>query len=44
LEKLIKDLSGIEKVHIMQAGRDIIVYVDPEKVSDKDMEKTLKNI
>ncbi|HPC34347.1 MAG TPA: ribonuclease Y, partial [Candidatus Absconditabacterales bacterium] len=44
LEKLIKDISGIEKVHIMQAGREIITYVDPEKVSDKDLEKTLKTI
>ncbi len=44
LEKLIKDISGIEKVHIMQAGREIITYVDPEQVSDKDLEKTLKTI
>jgi ribonuclease Y len=28
----------------MQAGREIITYVDPEKVSDKDLEKTLKTI
>ena len=44
LEKLIKDISWIDKVHIMQAGREIMVYVDPEKVSDKDLEKTLKAI
>ena len=44
LEKLIKDVSGIEKVHIMQAGREIMVYVDPEKISDKDLEPTLKTI
>ena len=44
LEKLIKDVSGIDKVHIMQAGREIMVYVDPEKVSDKDLEKVLKLI
>jgi copper chaperone CopZ len=44
LEKLIKDVSGIDKVHIMQAGREIMVYVDPDKVSDKDLEKVLKTI
>ena len=44
LEKLIKDVAGIDKVHIMQAGREIMVYVDPEKVSDKDLEPTLKTI
>ncbi len=44
LEKLIKDVSWVEKVHIMQAGREIMVYVDPEEISDKDLEKTLKTI
>jgi ribonuclease Y len=28
----------------MQAGREIMVYVDPDKVSDKDLEKVLKTI
>jgi ribonuclease Y len=41
---LIKDVSGIDKVHIMQAGREIMVYVDPIKVWDKDLEKVLKTI
>ncbi len=44
LEKLIKDISGIDKVHIMQAGREIMTYVDPEKISDKDLEKVLRTI
>ncbi|HKL44027.1 MAG TPA: ribonuclease Y, partial [Candidatus Absconditabacterales bacterium] len=44
LEKLIKDVSGIDKVYIMQAGREIMTYVDPEKVSDKDLEKVMKTI
>ncbi len=44
LEKLIKDVSGVDKVHIMQAGREIMVYVNPEKISDKDLESTLKTI
>lgn len=44
LEKLIKDVAWIDKVHIMQAWREIMVYVDPEKVLDTDLEKTLKII
>jgi len=28
----------------MQAGREIMVYVDPTSVSDKDLEKVLKTI
>lgn len=44
LEKLIKDVSWVDKVHIMQAGREIMVYVNPEEISDKDLEKTLKVI
>lgn len=44
LEKLIKDVSWVDKVHIMQAGREIMVYVNPEEISDKDLEKTLKTI
>jgi ribonuclease Y len=28
----------------MQAGREIMVYVNPEEISDKDLEKTLKTI
>jgi len=28
----------------MQAGREIMTYVDPEKVSDKDLEKVMKTI
>ena len=44
LEKLIKDISWIDKVHIMQAGREIMIYVDPEKISDKDLEKVLRTI
>ena len=44
LEKLIKDISGIEKVHIMQAGREIMVYVNPKEITDLEVEKTLKTI
>ena len=44
LEKLIIDISGVDKVHIMQAGREIMAYVDPKKISDLDLEKVLKEV
>ncbi|MFZ2150910.1 MAG: Rnase Y domain-containing protein [Candidatus Absconditicoccaceae bacterium] len=44
LEKLIYEMPGIDKVHIMQAGREIMVYVDPKAISDLEVEKLLKNI
>jgi ribonuclease Y len=44
LEKLIKEIHGIEKVHIMQAGREIMVYVNPTEITDLEVEKTLKTI
>ena len=44
LEKLIHDMPGVDKVHIMQAGREIMVYVDPKQISDVDVEKLLKAI
>lgn len=44
LEKLIIEVEGVEKVHIMQAGREIMVYVNPKKVSDLEVEKLLEEI
>lgn len=44
LEKLIIDVPGVHKVHIMQAGREIMVYVNPEKISDLEVEKLLEDI
>jgi ribonucrease Y len=44
LEKLIYDIPGIDKVHIMQAGREIMVYVNPKEISDNELEKLLKTI
>jgi ribonuclease Y len=44
LEKLIYEIPGIDKVHIMQAGREIMVYVDPKQISDMELEKLLKTI
>ncbi len=44
LEKLIYEIPGIDKVHIMQAGREIMVYVNPKEISDSELEKLLKTI
>lgn len=44
LEKLIYTMEGVDKVHIMQAGREIMVYVDPKKITDIEVETLLKNI
>ena len=44
LEKLINEVSGIEKVHIMQAWREIMVYVDPKEIPDEQVEKVLEEI
>jgi ribonuclease Y len=44
LEKLIYELAGVDKVHIMQAWREIMVYVDPKQITDLQVEKLLKEI
>ena len=44
LEKLISEVNGVEKVHIMQAWREIMVYVDPKEIPDQDVEKVLEEI
>ncbi len=44
LEKLINGFDGVDKVHIMQAGREIMVYVEPDKVTDLQLEGLVKDI
>jgi ribonuclease Y len=44
LEKLITEVEWVDKVHIMQAWREIMVYVDPKEVADQDVEKVLEEI
>lgn len=44
LEKLIYEIPWIDKVHIMQAWREIMVYVNPKEISDVQVEKLLKTI
>jgi ribonuclease Y len=44
LEKLILSIEGIHKVHIMQAGREIMVYVNPSKIADTEIPDLIKII
>ena len=44
LEKLIIEVKGVEKVHIMQAGREIMVYVNPKQINDLEVETLLQEI
>ncbi len=44
LEKLISSVSGVDKVHIMQAGREIMVFVDPAEIDDIGVQKLIKDI
>jgi ribonuclease Y len=44
LEKLISEVEWVDKVHIMQAWREIMVYVDPKEVPDQNVEKVLEEI
>lgn len=44
LESTVNSVEGIDKVHIMQAWREIMVYVDPKKISDDQLENVLKQI
>ena len=44
LEKLIVEVEGVDKVHIMQAGREIMVFVNPKLISDLQVEGLLKKI
>jgi ribonuclease Y len=44
LEKLISWVVWVDKVHIMQAWREIMVYVDPAQISDLEIETLLQEI
>ncbi len=44
LEKLILTVPWVDKVHIMQAGREIMVAINPKQIDDLWVEKLLKDI
>ena len=44
LEKLILEVEWVDKVHIMQAWREIMVFVNPKLISDIQVEWLLKKI
>ncbi len=44
LEKLISSVSGVDRVHIMQAGREIMIFVNPTLVDDLGVQKLIKDI
>ncbi len=44
LESLVKSVKWVSKVHIMQAGREIISFVNPEDVSDLELRETNNEI
>lgn len=44
LEKLISSVDGVDKVHIMQAGREIMIFVNPSSVDDLGVATLLKTV
>lgn len=44
MEKLISEYNGVDKVHIMQAWREIMIFVNPNTHDDLETEKLLKEI
>jgi ribonuclease Y len=44
LEKIATNFQGVEKVYAIQAGREIRVFVNPEKIDDLNAYKLAKDI
>lgn len=44
LENIANSFEGVEKTYAIQAGREIRVFVTPEKVSDLEAQKLARNI
>jgi len=44
LETIAKSFEGVEKVFAIQAGREIRIFVTPEKISDIDAKQLARNI
>lgn len=44
MEKLVSWFEWVDKTYIMQAGREIMVFVNPNDVDDLQAEKLMKEI
>ncbi len=44
LERIANSFDGVEKSYAIQAGREIRVFVSPEKISDLEMKKMARSI
>ena len=44
LEKIANSFEGVEKSYAIQAGREIRVFVTPEKISDLEAKKLAREI
>ena len=44
LETIAKSFLGVEKAYALQAGREIRIFVTPDKISDLDAQKTAREI
>ena len=44
LEKIANSFGGVEKTYAIQAGREIRIFVSPEKISDLEMKKLARDI
>ncbi len=44
LEAIALSFDGVEKAYALQAGREIRVFVTPEKISDLEAQKMARNI
>lgn len=44
LEKLISSVEWVDKVHIMQAWREIMIFVNPSLIDDLGVQKLIKDI
>lgn len=44
LERIASDFEGVEKSYAIQAGREIRIFVTPEKISDLEMKKMARDV
>ncbi|MDP2670817.1 MAG: hypothetical protein Q8O99_08255 [bacterium] len=44
LENLITSLDGVQKAYIMQAGREIMAFFNPEQVTDQQVQELTTTI